>query len=78
VITVIIPALLFPAELASHSGKVAAAEIDAIAFSRTGNLATGDFGDAISVFGLSGKDHHKRLRFRRRKPILARDPGPVR
>jgi hypothetical protein len=54
--------------------------VGAIAFSRTGDLATGDFGNAnvIRKFGQGGKGRYKRLLFRRCQPILAGDPGPVR
>jgi hypothetical protein len=54
--------------------------VGAIAFSRTGDLATADFGDAnvIRKFGQGGKGRYERLLFRRCRPILAMDPGPVR
>jgi hypothetical protein len=54
--------------------------VGAIAFSRTGDLATADFGDAnvIRKFGQGGKGRYERLLFRRCRPILARDSGPVR
>ena len=54
--------------------------VGAIGFSRTGDLATADFGDAnvIRKFGQGGKGRYERLLFRRCRPILARDPGPVR
>jgi hypothetical protein len=44
------------------------------------DLATADFGDAnvIRKFGQGGKGRYERLLFRRCRPILARDPGPVR
>jgi hypothetical protein len=48
--------------------------VGAIAFSRTGNLATG----VIRKLGQGGQVRYKRLLFRRCQPILASDLGPVR